>query len=168
MLFFAILSSTLYGLFGAYYAKEIREFIGYTSIAHTGFILIGLICADETGGLRAALYYFVYYIFAFTLMLLVFSTVVEKNQPQGIRYINQLELIGTNYPSMLKYILTALFGLAAVPPLPSMWLKYYLLQEFFNSGFYSLTLIILLSQVLNIYLYLRLIKVITLGYRRVI
>ena len=81
ILYFSGFFSILIGSFLALAQTEIKRFLAYSSIVHTGFILIGL-STMSFEGLKSSLLYMVVYIFTllgFLICLIIFqSQIVQK------------------------------------------------------------------------------------------
>jgi NADH-quinone oxidoreductase subunit N len=142
--------SVIYGSFYSLTQYEIKKFLAYSSIVHTGFILLSLSLMNGEG-LKIAYYYLIVYLFT----LLTFFFIVTVSQYIFQYYNNQNKKFVTlefkyfselsSLPFGLKVILALLlFSMAGLPPFPGFIIKLYVLKA------------VLLNILFNINLYLEL------------
>ena len=74
---FAVLSMT-FGNLSALVQNDIKRLLAYSSIAHAGYVMIGLLCATDFGYLSG-----IYYIAGYLLMNLACFFVIYNLAPQG-------------------------------------------------------------------------------------
>jgi len=74
---FAVLSMT-FGNLSALVQNDIKRLLAYSSIAHAGYIMVGLLCATDFGYLSG-----IYYIAGYLLMNLACFFVIYNLAPQG-------------------------------------------------------------------------------------
>jgi NADH-quinone oxidoreductase subunit N len=79
------LSSIFVGSISALYQKRIKRLFAYSTIAHTGFILLGIL-ASSVDAAKALIFYIVIYAFLTVLLfaLLIFAVNSASNYPKYV------------------------------------------------------------------------------------
>jgi NADH-quinone oxidoreductase subunit N len=135
--------------------SNVKRLLAYSSIAHGGYLLIGVIVGQALGasGASAVLFYLLSYAFLNTGAFGVIS-VLEKLDNSGS---DAEDLRGLWYRRPLLAGLLAFFllGLAGFPPLAGFAAKYYLFYAAATGGHIELLIIGVLASVLGMYYYLR-------------
>jgi len=156
-LLFSILAglTILYGNLGAIPQTNIKRLLGYSSIGHAGYLLIGL-AAFSYSGKEALLYYLLSYLFstggAFLVIVALSSYLKTDN-------INELAGLSQKSPVLAAGMLLSLLSLAGVPPLAGFFAKFYLLFAAIKGGLFWLALIGVLNVITSLYYYLKIVKV---------
>ncbi len=147
----SILTMTL-GNVTALMQTNIKRMLAYSSIAHAGYILIGVVAGGETGTTAV-----LYYLLVYTLMNLgAFAVVVAIEQKDEKR----LELLdyagmGTRHPALGAAMAVFMFSLAGIPPLSGFMGKFYIFSAAVKEGYLGLTIIGVLNSLVSVYYYLR-------------
>ncbi len=145
----------IYGNLGAIPQTNIKRLLGYSSIGHAGYLLIGL-AAFQHSGSEALLYYLFSYLFstggAF-LVILALSNHVKSDE------ISEFAGLSQRSPLLAAGMLLSLLSLAGVPPLVGFFAKFYLLWSSVKAGLLWLALIGVLNVITSLYYYLKIIKV---------
>lgn len=151
----ALLTMTIGNLF-ALRQKNIKRFLAFSSIAQAGFILLGLISADQLG--TATVVYFV--------MIYVFSNLAAFGVAQAISLKTGKETISdynglyrTN-PKISFVMLLALFSLAGIPPVAGFFGKFFLFTAAASKGYYLLVFLAVVNVTISLYYYLLVVKAI--------
>ena len=135
--------SILIGSFLALSQTEIKRFLAYSSIVHTGFILIG-ISTMSFDGFKSSLLYMIIYII--TLMGFMLCLIIYKSQiVQNIFNKSILKIKNTNFFSDLQCIpigsqmvlVIFLFSMAGLPPFPGFLIKLYIFKDYILNLFYD-------------------------------
>ena len=134
--------------------SNVKRLLAYSSIAHAGYLLIGVV-AGGTVGLSAILFYLFCYAFL-NLGAFGIVSVLERADNSGS---NLSELRGLWYRQPLLASLLAFFmlSLAGFPPMAGFAAKYYIFYAALQSGHPELLIIGVLASVLGMYYYLRVI-----------
>jgi NADH-quinone oxidoreductase subunit N len=98
-----------YGNLGAVSQRNIKRLLGYSSIGHAGYLLMGLAAVNATGA-SAVLFYLVQYVFTTLCAFLVIVAV-------GGDEINSYNGLGRRSPLLGVALFMAMASLAGVPPL---------------------------------------------------
>ena len=152
----AVLSalSMIVGNLVAVAQTNIKRLLAYSSIAHAGFILMGLIAASDEG-LRA----FLYYILAYSLTNLgAFAVVIVLENAGEERFdIQDLNGLGWRQPLLGLTMAVFMLSLAGIPPLAGFFAKFLVFAAAYQAGFWWLALIGLITSVVSAFYYLRII-----------
>ncbi len=142
-----ILAGSFWGHFLATYEKNLQRFLGFTSIAQNGFLLIP-ICFMGSLGLMYSLFYLV--IYSVGVLLVLYGV-----QRSFIEDIGDLFGRSLSKAPLFSYSI-GLFSLAGFPPTPGFFAKIWILIALFAYSGVSrwLGLVLLLSSILGLYYYM--------------
>jgi NADH-quinone oxidoreductase subunit N len=135
----AVLTMTL-GNLVALTQDNIKRMLAYSSIAHTGYILVGLAAygaapqgsAAEQAGLQAVLFYSVAYSF---MNLGAFAVVAALQRRPGVTsQISSFAGLITRAPGLTILMTLFLLSLIGIPPLAGFWAKWYVIQAALQVG----------------------------------
>ena len=150
---FSIITMT-FGNFAALWQDNIKRMLAYSSIAHAGYLMLGVAVLSDQG-LMAVLVYFSVYLFmnlgAFYVVMLIANKInsEEIDDYKGIGY--SLPLLGT----CLGIFLVSLTGL---PPTAGFVGKLYLFIALVDANMITVAVIALLNTVVSLYYYIRVLK----------
>jgi NADH-quinone oxidoreductase subunit N len=126
LLVITIASMTL-GNICALWQKNMRRLMAYSSIAHAGYMLIGLTVAagipgNQSGGIAAAVLYVIVYTLASagTFAALAYLGGSERE----VNSLEDIAGLGKQKPLVAAAIAMCMFSLAGVPPLAGFWGKF--------------------------------------------
>ncbi len=127
--------------------RNIKRMLAYSSIAHAGYVVMGLI-----SGTSDALYSVVAYMFVYTIMNIgAFAVVVALNEEN----IENYRGIHKFHPVISFAMLVFMFSLTGVPPTAGFIAKFYVFKQAIEGGFTWLVVIAVLFTVVSAYYYLR-------------
>lgn len=129
-----------------------KRMLAYSSIAHAGYLLIGVIVGQSSGA-SAILFYLLCYAFMNTGAFGVIS-ILEKLDNSGSA-VEDLRGLWYRRPVLAGLLAFFLLGLAGFPPMAGFAAKYYLFYSAVISGHIELLIIGVLASVLGMYYYLR-------------
>ncbi len=119
-----------YGNFAALAQTNLKRMLAYSSIAHAGYILVGVAAAslavDHTRATGAVLYYLVVYAFANVGAFAVAAWLVRDKDTDEIEDLNGL---GSQEPLLAGCILILMLSLIGIPPLAGFFGKLYVFME---------------------------------------
>jgi NADH-quinone oxidoreductase subunit N len=150
---FSIITMT-FGNFAALWQDNIKRMLAYSSIAHAGYLMLGVAVLSDQG-LMAVLVYFSVYLFmnlgAFYVVMLIANKInsEEIDDYKGIGY--SLPLLGT----ALGIFLVSLTGL---PPTAGFVGKLYIFIALVDANMITVAIIALLNTVVSLYYYIRVLK----------
>lgn len=143
-----------YGNLVAMFQTNIKRLLGYSSISHAGYLLMGA-AAGSVLGIAAINYYLVGYLFtnlAAFLVIVIFSLAVKSEDISEYSGLSQKSGI------LALTMLLALASLAGMPPLAGFFGKFALLISVVQSGFLWLALVAGVNIVISTYYYLKIVK----------
>jgi NADH-quinone oxidoreductase subunit N len=129
-----------------------KRMLAYSSIAHAGYLLIGVVVGQALGA-SAILFYLLCYAFLNTGAFGVIS-MLEKLDNSGSD-AEGLRGLWYRRPILAGLLAFFLLGLAGFPPMAGFAAKYYLFYAAATSGHIDLLIIGVLASVLGMYYYLR-------------
>ncbi len=119
-----------YGNFAALAQRNLKRMLAYSSIAHAGYILVGVAAVSiSVAGPKAAgavLYYLVVYAFANVGAFAVAAWLVSDKKTDDIDDLNGL---GYQEPMLATCILILMLSLIGIPPLAGFFAKLYVFME---------------------------------------
>ncbi len=152
----AILSAATmcYGNLAAIPQKNIKRLLGYSSIGHAGYLLMGA-AAGSTMGAAAISFYLLGYLFtnlgAFLVIVLYF--VVAKSDE-----IADYAGLSQRSPLLACALFLALMSLAGIPPLAGFFGKFTLFVAAVQSGLVWLAFVGAANVIISLYYYLMVVK----------
>jgi NADH-quinone oxidoreductase subunit N len=139
LLVIAIITMTL-GNVAALWQKDLRRLMAYSSIAHSGYMLIGLAAAAASpnqayGGVAAVLFYLCVYSLATAGFFAATSFLGDDEE--SVRHVDDLAGLSQSQPLIAAAIAVFMFSLAGIPPLAGFWGKLTLLTSSVDVAIHS-------------------------------
>jgi NADH-quinone oxidoreductase subunit N len=134
--------------------KNIRRLLGYSSIAHMGFIVLGL--ALPTPNYAMTVFYAINYCFMSTLLLGVLAHLTQSGFEATT--IHHLKGLGEQYPLAAILILLVMCSMVGIPPFIGFFSKFGILYNLLQQGFYIVGGLALIATVIGAYYTLDIIK----------
>ncbi|MBI4518934.1 MAG: NADH-quinone oxidoreductase subunit N [Deltaproteobacteria bacterium] len=130
--------------------QNIKRMLAYSSIAHAGYLVLGLIAARDGGG-GAVLFYLVVY----ALMNLgAFAVVIALGQRGAANeQLDDYAGVGFRHPFLGFAMSVFMLSLAGLPPLAGFAGKFYLFAAAVKAGYIGLAVIGVLNSVVSMYYY---------------
>ncbi len=147
----------LYGNLGAMWQGNLKRLLGYSSIGHAGYLLMGVMAFNHAG-FTAILYYLMAYLFT---VLGVFAVVVLVNGLTKSHRVDDYAGLGRTNPFLALVLTCGLLSLAGVPPLAGFFGKFLIFRAVIAKGTvvaYSLAAVGSLGVVVSMYYYLCVVK----------
>ena len=138
---------------------SLKRMLAYSSIAHAGYVLIGLACMTESG-FSAAMYYLAAYYF---MNLGAFGFLLYFESVTGESTIDSLKGMGPRAPLISIAMVAFLVSLTGLPPTVGFYGKYLLFLEGWQSGFAWLLVIAGANTVISLFYYFRVAKALFLA-----
>jgi NADH-quinone oxidoreductase subunit N len=136
--------------------QNIKRMLAYSSIAHAGFIMIGVTAAGASGstvGLSAGLFYMMAYLFtnlgAFAVVL-----VVERREGQGVM-IDDYKGLARRNPLLALVFAYFMLSLTGIPPSGGFTAKFSVFGAAVDAGMVWLAIVGVLTSIVSAYFYLR-------------
>ena len=137
---------------------NIKRLLAYSSIAHAGYALIGLVALSELG--TASL---VFYLVAYVVTnLAAFAVVILFARSAGSEEISDYAGLSRRSPGLALVMLVAMLSLAGMPPLAGFVAKFYVFAAAVQSGWIWLAFVGVLNAIAGLYYYMTVLKVIYL------
>jgi NADH-quinone oxidoreductase subunit N len=134
---------------------NIKRMLAYSTIAHMGFLLLGVLSATSNG-YSSALFYVLVYAFmslgGFGMILLLSRKGFEADALDDFRGLNRRN------PWYALVMLLLMFSMAGVPPTVGFFAKLFVIQALVDVGLTWLAVVAVLFAVIGAYYYLRVIK----------
>ncbi len=129
--------------------KNIKRMLAYSSIAHAGYVTLGIVVATVDGYSSVITYMFVY-----TLMNIgAFVAVIAFNEES----IENYKGLHKFHPALAFAMLVFMFSLTGVPPTAGFIAKFNIFLQAIKAGFTWLVVIAVLFTVVSAYYYLRIV-----------
>lgn len=134
---------------------NLKRMLAYSSIAHAGYILIGLV-AYTKGGISAMLYYLLLYIFA---NVGAFASITAFSNQTGKDDIKDFSGMWKRSPFLASTLLVSLLCLAGIPPTAGFVGKFFLFSEAIKQGYLWMGFLAMGMSVVSMYYYSIVIRV---------
>src|SRR5579863_1410280 len=134
-----------------------KRLLAYSSIAHVGYMLLGLIAGTETDlnpdGFKGILIYLLVYTF---MNLGAFGVITSLRHRKIIGdELDDLNGLYSRAPVEATLMLIFMLSLAGIPPLAGFWGKYFIFLGLMESGHYALAALGVIYSVFGLYYYLK-------------
>jgi NADH-quinone oxidoreductase subunit N len=136
--------------------QNIKRMLGYSSIAHAGYILIAVAASgDNPDGISAALFYMFAYLFT---NLGAFAIVIarEHNQGEGV-HLDDYKGLAKKNPWIALAMAFFMLSLTGIPPTGGFAGKFFVFKTALESGLIWLAIIGVLTSVVSAFYYLRIV-----------
>lgn len=150
---FAVLSMTV-GNLCALVQNDVKRILAYSSIAHAGYVMIGILCVNELGFASA-----VYYIAGYLLMNLACFYVVYNVSENGKNVtLDDLGGLYKRSPLLAFTMAVGAFGMAGIPPTIGFTGKFLVFTAAIQKGFYFLVILAVINAAIAAFYYLKLVR----------
>jgi NADH-quinone oxidoreductase subunit N len=129
---------------------NLKRLLAYSSIAHVGYMMLGLLAPSQEG-LSAIVLYMLIYAF---MNIGAFAVVLSIQEGEGI---NAYRGLASTNPFMALCMLILLFSLAGIPPFAGFIAKFRVFMAAIHAGYTVVALLGILFSVLSAYYYLRIV-----------
>jgi NADH-quinone oxidoreductase subunit N len=134
--------------------SNVKRMLAYSSIAHGGYLLVALISANDIGK-GAVLFYLLAYavtnLGAFGVIAMLDT--VERPNDQVRDYAG----LWNDHPALAALMTIFLLSLGGFPPMAGFIAKWYVFSAAVKAGYYWLAIIGVLTSVISVFFYLRLV-----------
>ncbi|HEV2329394.1 MAG TPA: NADH-quinone oxidoreductase subunit N [Verrucomicrobiae bacterium] len=151
----------LYGNLCAIPQRNLKRLLGYSSIAHAGYLLLG-VAALSANGQSAVMYYLAGYLFTIVAAFTVITLVMQHLDNEDV---SALAGLNQRSPLLATTMTFAMVSLAGLPPLAGFFGKFLLLKAIIaegpaNYGYYYLAFVALAGIIISFYYYFGVIRAI--------
>ncbi len=153
--------SILTMLVGNLYAvtqSSVKRMLAYSSIAHTGYALIGLTvftASRDPGAISATLYYLLTYSFM-TLGAFLFLIYLTRGSQEAETF-EHFSGLARKHPIAAFTMSVFMLSLAGIPPTGGFFSKFYVFQKAIQYHFYPLVILGIVATMISLYYYLKVI-----------
>lgn len=144
--------SMLFGGIVAISQTNIKRMLAYSSIAHAGYMIIGL-AAGNSLGLSGIVFYLIAYTFMNIAAFGVVSLIEGENDSQ--LDFDTYAGLGSKKPFLAALLSLCMFSLAGIPPFAGFFGKYYIFIAAVQAHLTWLAIVGVFSSVISLYFYLR-------------
>ena len=133
---------------------NVKRMLAYSSIAHGGYLLVGLIAANQVGK-AAILFYLLAYavtnVAAFGVIALLGARDAANDE------LRDFSGLWHSQPALAALMTVCLLSLGGLPPTAGFIAKWYIFSAAVSAGYYGLAIIGVLTSVVSVFFYLRVI-----------
>jgi NADH-quinone oxidoreductase subunit N len=149
----AIVSMTL-GNLAAIVQKDFKRLLAYSTVAHAGYVLIGILSMNSAGYMSAIFYVTALLVMKFTVFLVIVKVADDGRSLQ----ISHLAGLYRRAPLLALALMVAIFSLAGIPPTIGFTGKFLVFIAALEKGYFTLVLIAMINVVISLYYYLLILK----------
>jgi NADH-quinone oxidoreductase subunit N len=131
--------------------RNVKRMLAYSSIAHAGYALVGLVVANRDGGAALCFYLAVYVVMtigSFGVLL----ALGRRGEPHET--LDDLGAVGFRHPVLGLSMLVFMLSLAGIPPTAGFAGKFWLFSSAVDAGYVGLAVIGVLNSLVSVYYYL--------------
>jgi len=148
-------ASMIYGNFVAISQTEIKRMLSYSTIAHTGYLLLGFYAFKAEQSSESIILYLYFYALSNLGAFAIISQFESKNSKDLT--INQMAGLGLKYPILGTMLTVFLLSMAGIPLTSGFIGKYGLFSSAVQAGEIPLVVVAVLTSVVSVFYYLRVI-----------
>ena len=148
------IASLLVGNLAAIMQTNIKRMLGFSTVAHMGFILLALL-AGQTGCTAA-----IYYAITYALMASVAFAILMLLSGRDVECQNISDLAGLNQKNAWYafLMLLAMFSMAGIPPLMGFYAKLAVIKALLAKGYLWVSVYAVIMSLIGAFYYLRVVK----------
>ena len=143
--------------------RSVKRMLAYSSIAHAGYLLVGVVSAAAAGARPVALAGVLFYLAAYTATAIGAFAVVgalerrgkPDDEPEDTWDLDRFAGLAQRRPVLAFAMTVFLLSLAGVPPTAGFVGKLYIFKAAVGGGLYGLAILGVLTSALGAYYYLR-------------
>ena len=154
LLWIASAATMIYGNVAALTQDNVKRMLAYSSIAHAGYALMGLVAASDNGTWAVLMYMGVYTFM--NLGAFGFVILLESKGYAGER-IEDFAGLARRHPAAAAGMLIFMLGLAGIPPTAGFMGKLYLWAATVEAGYVVLAVISVIMSAVSLYYYFRIV-----------
>lgn len=130
---------------------DLKRILGFSSVAHAGYILMAFVTMSENSYNNIIFYSFVYGL----MTLLAFSCIGLLEKHNNTATLDSVKGLGFSNPLIAIGLSVSLFSLMGLPPFGGFTAKYLLFTEVFRSGHVGLVILAIIGSMISVYYYLK-------------
>jgi NADH-quinone oxidoreductase subunit N len=133
---------------------NVKRMLAYSSIAHAGYLLLGIIAANDTGKAAVLFYLMTYAVSNLGALGIVALLGTAQSQHDQLRDFAGL---WRSRPGLAGLMTVFLLSLGGFPPMAGFIGKWYIFSAAVQEGHYALAIIGVLTSVVSVFFYLRIV-----------
>lgn len=149
----SVLSMT-FGNLVAIIQKDLKRLLAYSSIAHAGYMMIGILSMSQRGFASAIYYALAYLVMTYACFMVIMRIADDGHNLQ----IKELAGLHRRSPLLAMTLMLGLFGLAGIPPTVGFTGKFLVFAAALEKGYLALVIIGMINATISLYYYLIVIK----------
>jgi NADH-quinone oxidoreductase subunit N len=150
----------VYGNVVAVAQRDVKRMLGYSSIGHTGYMLVALAAYSGLDASDRSVSSLLFYLFAYGFMNIGAFGVVTWLQHRGHGVdLDDFNGLGTRSPLAALSMTVFMLSLMGMPPLVGFYAKYYVILAAIQNNLTWLAVVLVLMSALSAFFYLRVIAV---------
>jgi proton-translocating NADH-quinone oxidoreductase chain N len=142
------------GNLAALVQRDLKRLLGYSSVAHAGYIMLGLAAGGSAGLAAASFYSLAYILMNLTCFYVVCAVSADGENPT----LDDLDGLYHRAPALAMILAVAAFALVGLPPTAGFTGKLFLLTAAWAQGYHWLVIVAVLNTAISIYYYLGLVR----------
>jgi NADH-quinone oxidoreductase subunit N len=142
------------GNFFALRQQNLQRFMAFSSVAQAGFIMMGLLSADQLA-VSAVIYFIAIYVLS---NIVIFGAIQMIGLASNKYNIDDYNGLYRTNPYISLALMIGLFSLAGIPPIAGFFGKFFLYTVAASQGYYWLIFIGVLNVTISLYYYLLIIR----------
>jgi proton-translocating NADH-quinone oxidoreductase chain N len=148
----AILSaiSMTYGNLAALAQKDVKRMLGYSTVAHAGYVLVGLVAVTKEGLAAASFYALVYVLMNLTCFWVICRVAADGRNLE----LEDLNGLHKRAPGLALVLAVGAFALVGFPPTAGFMGKLFLLTAAWDRGYNWLVILAAVNTAISLYYYL--------------
>lgn len=134
---------------------NIKRMLAYSTIAHVGYLMLGIITGTQAGYAASMFYVLVYSLMtlgAFGMIILLSRAGFEAERIEDFKGLNDRN---SWYAALMLIIMLSMAG---IPPMVGFWAKWSVIAQLITSGFIWLAVLAVIFAIIGVFYYLRIIK----------
>jgi NADH-quinone oxidoreductase subunit N len=145
------------GSLAALRQENLKRMLAYSSIAHSGYALLGLIAATLGATSEEGTTSLLFYLLTYILMTIGSFSIISslESKADSMLLIDDIKGLAKRSPLVAFSFSVLLLSLAGLPPTLGFFGKFYLIASVMNQGFYWLGAMAMLGSAIGVYFYLR-------------
>ena len=144
------------GNFLALPQRNIKRLLAYSSIAHAGYAMLGIVALTKEG-VAATMFYLLAYVFT---NLAAFTVVILFSRVAGSDEIADYAGLSRRSPGLALVMLVAFLSLGGMPPLAGFISKFFVFAAAVQSNMVWLAMVGIINSIIGLYYYLIVLKVV--------
>ena len=156
---YLVLISLIYGTIMSLYQVKLTRFLGYSSITHICFALLGFLQCTIQGEIAGMAYIIGYSFLYLNLFFIILSLRERFSEISMIELVDFSYLIKTN--KIISFIFVILLlSIGGLPPLGGFFFKWYIFNSIIAAQNYFLAFCVMVLSIVNMIFYIRLVRLI--------